>query len=261
MYSISQLFIYPIKGLGGISVQSARALEAGFEHDRRYMIINDENVFISQRQLPEMALFLTKIDDQQLILTYNDHQISFDFGDTYGESFAASIWNDTAHVIEVRRELNDWFSECMQMKVKLVKMVNENSRIHYSSKIDRNIHVNLADGYPYLLVGTSSVSEIDERMNIPIKMSRFRPNIVVDTQTPHEEDQWQEIHFNETIFSGVKPCGRCNVVTINQETSEINKDVLKTLSEYRKTGNAVNFGSNLICTQQGIVKVGEMIVF
>ena len=242
MYTIKELVIYPIKGLAGISVEKANALPAGFEYDRRWMLIDEANKFVTQRTQPKMALFISEIKEGKLFVSYQDKSISFDLHETLNdEVIKTKVWDDDALVQLVSNDASAWFSEMLGQQVDLVRILDDNARIHHNSTKNIDIHVSLADGYPYLIAGTESLQYLNQKLSEPIEMNRFRPNIIVVTTEAHEEDTWNKIKIGSASFLNIKPCARCNVITINQ--------------------NSVLFGTNVMCTSDGIVSVGDSIIW
>ena len=120
-------------------------------------------------------------------------------------------------------------------------------------------HVSLADGYPFLIIGQNSLDMLNEKLAAPVPMNRFRPNFVFTGGTPHVEDSWRNLLIGEIPFAGVKPCERCVLTTVNQETGEKGDEPLRTLSSYRNNGKSILFGQNLIALRNGIVRVGDSI--
>ena len=240
-----------------MAVNEARALTAGFEFDRRYMLIDESHHFITQREIPELALFTTKIDGQLLTIQYKDVQFQLPLFSNSGKLYRTSVWGDPATTLEVSREANDWFSDLLNKKLHLVQLADDRSRQHVNKENQITLDVSLADGYPYLLLGMGSLSALNEKLSTSIAIDRFRPNIVVDTIRAHEEDSWKEIHVGAASFFNMKPCGRCMMITIDQQKATIDNEPLKILNGYRKSGNNVLFGTNLMCTTEGIVRLGD----
>ncbi len=261
MHIIKELIIYPIKGLVGISVNKALALKAGFEHDRRWMLVDEHQKFVTQRTQPNMALFVPEIKDGKILINYKDEVDFFDLEDRIEDNYIQTkVWGDDAVVQAVNEDVSEWFSDILQQKVSLVRMKDENARIHHNSTKNIDIHVSLADGYPYLMAGTESLHHLNTKLTSPIEMNRFRPNIIVETKFSHEEDMWGNVQIGSADFLNIKPCARCNVITIDQQTAIVNNEPLKVLNTYRKEGNSVLFGTNMMCTNEGIVGVGDQLI-
>lgn len=258
---VTDLIIYPIKGLAGIHRDKAKAHKAGFEFDRRWMLIDAQNHFVTQRSYAEMALFTTDLEGEILKTTFNNNSFSFNMHETTGKLIQTQVWNDNAVTEIVSLQANEWFSDILQKEVKLVKIKDDNSRMHYSSASETNFPVSLADGYPYLIIGEKSLTFLNQKLSNPVSMSRFRPNIVVSSNLEHEEDQWKSFSIGSASFLNMKPCGRCSVIAIDQETAKIDQEPIKILNDYRKSGNNIFFGTNLVCTEEGSISVGDQLRF
>lgn len=258
---ISEIYIYPIKSLGGISCQTARAEEMGFENDRRWMLIDENNQFISQREHPILSQFQPQISGDTIKITYQDKKHTFLINETINSSISVLVWDDQSEVFEVNKTTSDWFSLCLGFMCKLVKIIEIGDRKHKSTALNVTFNVSLADGYPYLLVGSESLDYLNEKLKDKITIARFRPNIVINTTIAHEEDHFGIIKMGNVTFQNVKPCGRCIMVNNDPLTSIILKEPLKTLSRYRKVENNVFFGINLVCVEKGTVSVGDVLSF
>lgn len=261
IHQITDIIIYPIKGLAGIHMDRALALEAGFDLDRRWMLVDEEGRFITQRTKPELALFKQNIFKDTLTISFYKASFSFEIKSVSADLLRTKVWDDLADTVVVSKEADEWFSDQLSLKVRLVKIASECSRYHHSKTTDKEYPVSLADGYPYLLVGSSSLELLNENLTHKVSMDRFRPNIVVTTSAAHEEDDWQQFSISSAAFANIKPCGRCNVITIDQSNAKIDTEPLKALNNYRKKDNSVLFGTNLVCIHPGTLKVGDSLQF
>lgn len=256
-YLITELNIYPVKSLGGISVSQANAMFAGFQYDRRWMLLDQDYKFITQREIPQLALFRPAFDDDSLMINYQDEQLKIGTDQSTSEKISTLVWDDLAETVMVGNEANDWFSDMLGRKVMMVKIQSEAGRMHHNKNRDINISVSLADGYPYLVVGSASLDLLNSKLIKQVPMNRFRPNIVLSTQIAHEEDTWANCKTGDVNFLNMKPCGRCNIVTIDQSSAVVNNESLNVLNSYRKSGNSVLFGTNMMCTNEGVIRVGD----
>lgn len=261
MYKVSQLVVYPIKSLGGVSVKTAKALTEGFEHDRRWMLIDENGKFMSQRENAKMALFQTQISEKGISVTIGSDTIAVPYATHEDPALKVSVWNSKLKAQEVKQSISEWFSDQLKMNIKLVAMTSVSSRYKRLFKPPFKTHVSFADGYPYLILGEKSLENLNDKLDTPVKIDRFRANIIVSSQEPHEEDDWEEIEVGTAQMKVIKPCARCNVVTINQKTAEAGKEPLKTLSTYRKNKNKIYFGANVIVLKEGKISVGDRINF
>ena len=267
MLQLSEIWIYPVKSLGGIALQSAKVTDRGLEHDRRWLLVDDDGLFLTQRQFPELAIFKTAIDDSFLTITHQKQtseslQIKLNQSRFVVENkIKVTVWDDTIDAFEVSSYASAWFTERLGLSVRLVYMPDESHR-----KVDAVYSVSgaeinsFSDGYPFLIIGQSSLDDLNSRLKEPIPMNRFRPNFVFTAGEAYEEESWREMSIGGLPFFGVKPCGRCVITTIDQDLGiKSGKDPLLTLSKYRKAGKNVLFGQNLVGTQLGKVSVGDEI--
>ncbi|MDZ7604880.1 MAG: MOSC domain-containing protein [Cyclobacteriaceae bacterium] len=260
MITLKEIVIYPIKSIAGISVQKAYAGERGFENDRRWMLIDEHNKFITQRQHHTLSIVKLSVMDETIALNHPDSS----WGSAtvplkiHGKSMIeVDIWDDQVKVLWPQLDADTWFSDYLKQPCRLVYMTDESIRRVDPDYVAENINTSLSDGYPYLLANTASLNDLIEKSGLDLAMKRFRPNLVVDSGKPYEEDMWKKIKGNEVVFQPVKPCGRCVITTIDPETGVAGKEPLQTLSTYRKSGNKILFGQNMIALAHGWVHVGE----
>lgn len=260
-YVVKELYIYPIKSLAGISVDCAKAEEMGFENDRRWMLIDQENQFITQRNHPCLSQFYPKIDGNKISISYQDKAHDFFTDETLDQPLHSKVWDDDVQVFEVNVATSKWFSEALGFECKLVKINTVGDRKHKSTKLKTSLNVSLADGYPYLLIGSESLSFLNNKLEEKICINRFRPNIVISSQLAHEEDFFDSFQIEKVKFVNAKPCGRCVMINTNPASGFVNKEPLNTLSTYRKKNNSVLFGVNLMCLGEGEISIGSVLVF
>lgn len=261
VYNVKEIYIYPIKSLAGISCKYAFAQEMGFENDRRWMLIDADNQMITQREHPIMSQFYPQIADGKLSLVFQEQQHEFSIDEYIDAKIETTVWDDKTEVFEVSKNTSKWFSDCLGFECKLVKINNLGDRRHESSKLKETFNVSLADGYPYLLVGTESMDVLNDKLEQKITVKRFRPNIVINTENAHEEDDFTTFKIGEVEFKNIKICERCIMVNNDPEKGIVKKEPLKTLSKYRRVGNAVFFGTNIVSLNSGIISVGDEVVF
>ena len=257
---VKSIIIYPIKGMRGVELDSCATLDRGFENDRRYMLVDKNNKFISQRSHSKLALITAQIVDEKMHITYNDSMFSFSIQEYSDEVIDATLFDNVVSGTIVSENVSRKFSEMLEDDVRLVKMTTENIRIKKLIKGPEKTNVSFADGYPYLIAGTASLNQLNEKLDGSVLMDRFRPNIVIETEVPHEEDNWESIQIGNAKMLVIKPCARCPVVTINQQTADKTKDTLKVLSTYRKKDNKVYFGVNAISLENSHINVGDSVV-
>ena len=263
MLTLSEINIYPIKSLGGISLHSSEVEERGLKYDRRWVLVDESNTFFTQRDFPEMALLNVSIESSGLKLqhkTKNIEPLSIPFSFKHSKKDKVVIWEDTVIGEFYNNQIDDWFSEILGIKCHLVKMPETTRRV-VDKKYAKNKIVSFADGYPFLIIGQASLDDLNSRMEVPLPMNRFRTNFVFTGGKPFEEDNWKKFKIGSVNFEAVKPCARCVITTTNQETAERLHEPLLTLSKYRKFDNKVMFGMNLVSESTGKVEVGDKIEF
>lgn len=248
-HTLSEIWIYPIKSLAGVRQAKAKVKQKGLEFDRRWMLVDEQGRFLTQREHPEMSLFhMTLTHETLTVISHTTQdQVRLDLiGPEEGEFQPVVIWDDQVEAIEPDPRLSDWFSEHLKLRCRLVFFPESNRRDVDPDYANNREQVSLADGYPFLIIGQPSLDDLNNRLTSPISMRRFRPNFVFTGGTPYEEDTWKNIRIGGSEFLGVKPCGRCVLTTVNPETGVKEKEPLATLSTYRKKGSKILFGQNLV---------------
>jgi uncharacterized protein YcbX len=261
MLTVSELFVYPVKSLGGISVPSALVTERGFEHDRRWMLVDKNNCFITQREIPMLALLQVTITEEGLHVRHKQNGSTFviPFQLQKNNSITVQVWSDTCKAQLVSEEADKWFSEMLLFPCKLVFM-NDSTRRRVDGRYANNNEItSFSDAYPFLLIGQSSLDDLNSRLKEPLPINRFRPSIVFAGGGPFEEDIFEHFTINDIHFYGVKLCARCVVTTTDQQTAARGKEPLKTLSTYRVHKNNIYFGQNLLHNGAGTIKAGDEI--
>jgi uncharacterized protein len=262
MLQVSRLFVYPVKSLGGISVSSAYLSDRGFEHDRRWMLINEQNLFMTQREYPQMALLRTGITEQGISVFHPEdihERITIPFSETTNERITVKVWNDWCEGVFVSRDIDQWLSKRLKVTCRLLFMPDDSLR-----KVDARYAVadsnvtSFSDGYPLMVLSQSSLDDLNSRLGQPLPMNRFRPNIVIAGANPYEEDEMEEFMIRGVHFFGVKLCERCAITTINQDSLATGKEPLRTLAGYRMKDNKVYFGQNVLYNSGGVsLKTGD----
>ncbi|HSC55472.1 MAG TPA: MOSC N-terminal beta barrel domain-containing protein [Phnomibacter sp.] len=259
-FHISELWLYPVKSLGGIAMDEAKLLPKGFEHDRRWMLIDENNACITQRVFPQLALFKLSFHEIGFVITCRDVKIILPIGLYEQEEIMAQIWDDTVEVFEVSAAHSAWFSSILKMPCRLVYFPDSKPRPVDPDYAKRQEQVSLADAFPMLIIGQSSLDDLNSRLDVAVPMNRFRPNIVFTGGAAFEEDGWIQIEMGANVLNVVKPCARCVLTTVDQDTAEKGLEPLATLSSYRKQGNKVMFGQNVLpVTIEHSIRIGDAI--
>lgn len=262
MLKLSEIYIYPVKSLGGIRLDFANITTRGLENDRRFMLVDENGRFLSQREHPQLAIFQTEIEGKFLKITHKKTKQNLTINlspPSQPSLLSVTIWDDNTTAVESSSEASTWFTQILEIPVRLVYMSEESHRktdTQYS--LTGEEITSFSDGYPILIIGQSSLDDLNNRLENPVNINRFRPNFVFTHGEPFEEDNWHEFTVGNIRFFGVKPCARCIMTTIDQETGEKkDREPLLTLNKYRKAANKILFGQNVLISQLGTVSVGE----
>jgi uncharacterized protein YcbX len=259
MFKISELYIYPVKSLGGIKLDKAVITDRGFKYDRRWMLIDTDNRFISQRECAKMALLKTHISAEYLTVTntFDYSSINIPLILVQKEVLQVTIWDDTCAGQLVSHDIDDWFTNALGRDIRLVYMPDSTTRYTESAYAPADRITSFSDAYPFLLIGQASLDDLNNRLNSQLPINRFRPNIVFTGGAPYQEDLMNSFTINNIAFNGVKLCARCIMITIDQEDAVIEKEPTKTLASYRAKNNKIYFGQNLVHSGSGTISVGD----
>ena len=267
--TLRSIHIYPIKSLGGISLQEAVVEKRGLQYDRRFMLVDSEGKFITQREHTILAKLKCEIRAASSL--WKTLNVDANSGvniplvpDEKGGTFKkVQVWSAKLKALLVDPKLDAWFEDVVGLKCHLVYMPDSIRRGLNPFYAGLGQEVSFADGYPYLITGMASLEDLNGRLEAQIPMNRFRPNFVFEGGVPYEEVDWKNFTIGQVAFKNVKNCGRCLMVNIDQDRGEqAGKEPLKTLSSYRKKGNKVIFGQNLIWKEGdkgNLVKIGDAI--
>jgi uncharacterized protein len=268
MLKLTQINIYPVKSLDGFSPDSAIVEKRGLQHDRRWLITDPNGMFLTQRTNPKMAMLRATIEGDCLVIQEKDKP-SNDFKipiNTEGPLSPVTVWDDTMKAASVSKEINGFLSDFLEKDVLLVKMPDTTERRVEENYNRGNDIVSFADGYPFLIIGEASMADLNERLNDPLSIRRFRTNFVFSGGTPFQEDNFQNFKIGDVDFMGIKNCARCVLITRDPDTGVKGKEPLLTLQNYRQKGTKTMFGQNLIwdfeksaTNHNPIIRVGDTI--
>lgn len=260
---ISEINIYPIKSLKGISVESAVVEARGLRYDRRWMLTDREGMFFTQREFPRMALIEVGIDDEALYVTADGFgTLEIAHSPETGDRRPVTIWQSVCDGEIYNSVVNEWFSDVLETDCQLVYM-SDDSRRNVNPRFDRGGEiVSFADGYPLMAISEASLEDLNGRIAegllqdyypvssqnaaaatppkqggelfVPLPMNRFRPNLVVSGSDAYAEDDWTNVRIGDAVFRSTKPCERCVITTVDQAKGDFaGKEPLKTFASYR----------------------------
>jgi MOSC domain-containing protein len=256
--TLSGLYVYPIKSCGGVSLQRSDLSATGLRHDRRWMLVDETGEFMSQRAHPRMALISVRFALERMIVSAPDmDELEVPLYPQAGDSIDVRVWGDTNRGALVSEEADHWFGEYLEFPCRLVHKPDDDPRLVDSSFAESGDQVSFADGFAFLLISEDSLEDLNSRLENPLPLNRFRPNIVIRGCGPYAEDGWSRLRIGSVPFRVAEPCPRCAITTVDQETGVRSKEPLRTLATYRKSDGEVFFGRNLIHDTLGTVHVGD----
>lgn len=255
---VASLHTYPIKGVRGIAHETCTTAHRGFIHDRRLMVVDANGNFITQRSHAILGLISAESDENSIVLTCEAGTASAVLNNE-ADAIDVTVWSDTVsakHLPETDDLLSEFFGEPMR----LVWMPE-------SAKRETSVggYVSFADGYPFLITNTASLSDLNSRIGEEISMDAFRSNIVVESDEPWSEDGWGRIGIGDAVFELISPCVRCKVTTLDPNDPTIvnpNQEPLRTLADFRRDPQrgGVTFGWNAMTLTPNVeVKVGDRV--
>ena len=265
---LTGLFIYPIKSLGGISLPAAGLTPRGLRHDRRWLLVDERNRFLTQREHPIMALLAVEATHNGFLLRHRQRPelppLHLPFEAEPTKTLIVTIWDDLVFAWRGTPAADEWLSAALGQPCKLVYMPNVAYREVEPDKPELNppgTLVSFADGYPYLLATEESLAKLNAQLPEAVPMNRFRPNLVVSGAPADAEMKWTDFQINDLNFRSVRGCGRCVVTTINQDTAARNagNEPLRTLATYRQQGRKILFGQNVTGPAAGHLRVGDAV--
>ncbi|QWF71474.1 MOSC domain-containing protein [Methylomonas paludis] len=259
---LSQIHVYPVKSLAGFQVDAWPVDKTGLRYDRKWMLVDAEGQFLSQRRLPRMALISTRISAGQLILSANgavDFSLALD-EDRNAPALPVQIWKDNCLAHTISGAADQWLSRVLDYPCRLVYLPEHSIRPvdpNYALSSDETA---FSDGFPFLLVSENSLHSLSAAVGQDLEMIRFRPNLVVAECEAYAEDSWRRISINGINFRLPKPCSRCQVPTIDPYTGQTGKEPLTTLARLRQWQHKVYFGQNVLHDGLGELVVGQAVL-
>ncbi len=258
MITVSELAVYPIKSCRQ-NVVTERLVDAfGFSGDRSWMVVDKSGKFITQRQYPRLVQVAVEEQDSGIVISAEGMEplaiTTPSVSDT--SQLSVQVWKDECQAISAGSEADEWFSHFLGIECRLVWMPDTFLRQVDRAYASTGDQVSFADGFSFLLISEASLQTLNERLDAAVPMRRFRPNIVVSGCDPHEEDRWDRIRIGHIEFSVAKPCSRCVMTTVDTEKGVKTGEPLRMLASYRRQGNGIFFGQNLIHHGQGNIKTG-----
>ncbi len=265
--SISRLFVYPIKSCAGVELKESLLIETGLEFDRAWMVVDESGEFLSQRELPRMALIAPQLKQFEMVLRAPGMLALHIALDAVEKPCKARVWDDECAAFDMGDTAAQWFTDFLMqerpagmqaMKLRLVRFDPEHKRVSNKKWTKGQQALNqFSDGYPVLVLSEASLDELNERLAAAgqerVGIERFRPNIVLSGPQAHDEDRTDELHISggeaDFALALVKPCPRCPIPNVNPQTAQSSPEVGNMLQTYRqdaRVDGAITFGMNAI---------------
>ena len=255
---LAEIAIYPVKSLGGVYPSEAELIDTGLDHDRAWLVVDEDNMFVTQRQFPKMARIRTAVTSEGLELGIDERltlrvPIASD-----GAISTVTIWGKQCEAVDQGDDAALALTTFIGRPVRLVRMKPGFVRTlgsSYAAAARRS--VGFADSAPLMLVGQASLDDLNQRLETPVAMDRFRPNLVIGGAKPFAEDDWTRIRVGEATLHLVKECIRCEIPTVDQQSGEKGVEPMETLESYRSGPLGTRFGQKVVHESLGTIRVGD----
>ncbi|HUP19371.1 MAG TPA: MOSC domain-containing protein [Gemmatimonadota bacterium] len=255
--TVAGLFVYPVKSMSGIAVDQVDLDALGFPHDRRWMTTDAEGHFLTQRVLPRLALVRTAIEGDRLRLSADGAALELPLVPPAGPTEPVRVWRDDVGAVPAGEDSDRWISDFLGLPARIFGFPPAAVRPAKRDPGGRGARIGFADAYPGLLISEESLEDLNGRLEEPLEMNRFRPNLVVRGAGPFAEDGWRRVRAGEVEFDVAGPCARCATTTVDQATGERGKEPLRTLATFRREGSEVMFGQNVVHAAPGRIRLGD----
>ena len=267
---IARLFVYPVKSCAGVEVTEAVLTPTGLDLDRAWMVVDAQGEFMSQRELPRMALIKVQLKHHEVVLRAPGMLALHLAIDAVEAPVRVRVWNDEVAAYDMGDVAAQWFTDFLGQRLRLVRFDPDHRRLsdlQWTGGIEAPNQ--FADGYPVLVASAASLAGLNERLvragQPPVGIERFRPNIVVDGIEAHDEDRVQLLRIGaepQAVLKLVKPCSRCTIPDVDPQTGERGTAVGDALQAYRqdpRLGGAVTFAMNAVVLEgeDAVLRVGQ----
>lgn len=255
--TVSELNIYPIKSARGCSLKSMQLNLMGPECDRRWMVVDKNNAFVTQRKVRQMCLINVDQLTNGIRLSVEGMRACTIEQPVATDLFTSSVWGTEVQGLDCGDEVAAWLTEFLSKDCRLIYMPDDYKRAVDTEFAKQKELVGFADGFPLLIATQASLEDFNDKLGYKVGMDRFRPNIVISGNSAYAEDQWQTIAIGDIELALVKPCARCIMPSINPATASKEMAVNQTLQTHRRRGNDTFFGQNALYNRLGTIRVGD----
>ena len=255
--TLSEINIYPVKSFAGMGLETVQLDRFGPAADRRWMLVDKFGVAITQRDQPRLALVKTALSGGGLGLRFCDDQLQVAIPTAQAKRRSVQVWGDHVNAVDAGDKAAHWLAERLERDCRLVYIPDDSVRLVDGIYASAGETVGFADAFPLLLISQASLDDLNNRLETPVPMNRFRPNLVVEGCEPFAEDGWKRIRVGEVEFELAKPCDRCVMPSINQETAEKDTQINRVLASFRRRDGKIYFGQNLLYSGAGILRLSS----
>lgn len=262
MGTVLGLFTYPIKGCAGVALSDSEVTPAGLRHDRAFMVTTPDGLFRSQRRDPRLAVIRPEVHEDTLVLRADGVEPVSVAVDTTSARRDVRLFAMEFLGIDQGEAAAEWLSAVLGAPSRLVRVPPEHDRVVAGATPGTS---GWADSAAVHLLAEASLADLNARLDAPLPMSRFRPNVVVDAigGAPNGEDRMRAAEVGTTALAYCKAAIRCAVTVVDQERGEkAGKEPLRTLATYRRhPDGGITFGVKLSVTRPGKVSVGDTVTW
>jgi uncharacterized protein YcbX len=255
--TISELIIYPVKSARGCSLKSMQLNPMGPECDRRWMVIDKNNAFVTQRKVRKMCLINVDQQANGIRLSVEGMSACTVEQPISADLLTSSVWGAEVKGFDCGDEVAAWLTEFLSKDCRLIYMPDDYKRVVDTDFAHQQEQVGFADGFPLLIATQASLDDFSDKLGYKVGMERFRPNIVISGNNSYAEDEWQTIAIGDIELSLVKPCARCIMPSVNPATAAKETAVNQTLQMHRRRGSDTFFGQNALYNRLGTIHFGD----
>lgn len=259
---VIEIYNFPVKSMAPQSTRFSEVTPRGLVQDRRWMVVDAKDRFVTGRFIPQLVTCTATVRGQFLVLERGGASIQVPFPDANARLREVAVWRDSVHALDAGDAVADWLEVQFGRALRLVYQAEDHHRWLPAEKARQpSDEVSFADGYPLLLIGTASLEELNSRLERPVSMQHFRPNVVIQTSVPFIEDSWSLVQLGAVRFELASRCSRCIFTTVEPDSGEKRADgePLRTLRQYRtvEAEGGIMFGMNAIPRSTGVIRVND----
>lgn len=257
--TLGGLYIYPVKSCAGIALAHARLDRFGLAGDRRWLVVDSGDEFLTQRRLPLMGQIAVTQRPDSLVLRYRGRELSVSAPGPDASLRQVRVWNDKVEARDAGEAAATWLGAVLGEDCRLVFMPDDARRLVDTDYAAGGETVSFADGYPLSLVTEASLAVINAKLDAAVDVRRFRPNLVICGSAGFAEDRWRRLQIGEVVFTVAKPCARCVIPSLDPDNGAVHPTLNRVLAKTRRIDGAILFGQNLLYGGTGTLRVGDTV--